>query len=168
MLKTCAILGPVALIIILITSLLNSLCCVLSPMAAICLGLGAGFLAGNLESPQRLERAVVRGSYAGAIIGVVALLAQTIGQSISPYLLQLAGPRQACFSVFCNIASTPMDQTAVLLDELFSACFCGLILLALQAGLGGVGGAIWFRTLGRKAEATPTVTSMGATPPEAG
>jgi hypothetical protein len=142
MVKSSAIVGVVTFVLILISGLLSSICCLISPAAALLLGLAAGYLTAVFERPADPEKAAVRGAIAGAVTGAVALVAQLIGQTVSQYL---SGATQACIPGMCAEASAPISDVGVALYYVFNSCFCGLILLALMAGLGAVGSVVRLR-----------------------
>jgi hypothetical protein len=158
MVKSSAIVGIVTFVLILISGLLSSVCCLISPLTAVFLGLAAGYLAAYFEKITDPEKAAVRGAIAGAVTGAVALVAQLIGQTASQYL---SGATQACLPGMCAEASAPISDVGVALYYIFNSCFCGLILLALMAGLGAAGSVIRVRTSKKMpdADSGKTVTS---------
>ena len=155
MFKSSAILVPVTFLAVLVSALLNNICCACSPAVAIVLGIAAGYLTAFLEKPTDLERGAVRGAMTGAFAGAAALVAEFIGVGISQYMLNSSGNPQACLPGLCSLASTPMNQTSLILGELFYSCFCGLMLLPPMAGLGALGAVIWSKTSGKKQVAQP-------------
>jgi hypothetical protein len=163
MAKSSIIMAPITLVLVIITSLLNDVCCVCSPMAAAILGLIAGGLCVYFEKPAEAEKSAIRGAVAGMIAGVASLVGETIGGTI---ILLVAGSGKtpvACLPGFCNLASAPTSQTSWVLGSFFSSCFCGLVLFAIMAALGALGGRLWFWYVHRKSNTPPP--DMNAQPP---
>jgi hypothetical protein len=155
MVKSSLIVGVITFFLVLIGGLLSNICCLASPVLAILLGLAAGFLCAIFEKPSESEKAAVRGALAGAITGGVGLVAQFIGQMISQLIL---GSNVACIPGMCSESAAPISQTSVTLFAVFNACFYGLILLPIMAGLGAVGAVLWLKTKPRpKSPAGPSV-----------
>jgi hypothetical protein len=150
--KSSAIVGIATFILVLISGLLSSVCCLASPAVAVLLGLAAGYLTAVFEKPADPKKAAVRGALAGAVAGAVALAAQLIGQTVSQYIV---GANQACLLGMCNEASVPISATGVALYYFFNSCFCGLILLPIMAGLGAAGGALRVRMQADRKPAPP-------------
>ncbi|MGB7539053.1 MAG: hypothetical protein WBM17_10970 [Anaerolineales bacterium] len=154
MVKSSLIVGVITFILVIIGGLLSSVCCLASPVLGILLGLAAGFLCAVFEKPAESEKAAVRGAIAGAIAGGVGLVAQFIGQMIGQLIL---GGNVACIPGMCSESAAPISQTSVTLFAVFNSCFSGLILLAIMAGLGAVGGVLWLKTKPRpKSPAGPS------------
>jgi len=150
MIKSSAIVGAITFILVLISGLLYNICCLLSPMLAAVLGLAAGFLCSVFEKPSDAEKAAVRGGIAGAVTGGVALVAETIGATIAQYVAFQGGSIQACLPGLCQEGSAPVGVAQAMLGAAFNSCFCGLILLAVMAGLGAAGAVVWIKTSGKK------------------
>ncbi len=98
-----------------------------------------------MKSRRTLEKAFVRGGIAGTIAGLAALVGQMIGQTVITFALGAGKTPEACPLQLCSVASAPASQTAYTLSTLFYSFFCGLIVLAIMAGLGALGGMLWFR-----------------------
>jgi hypothetical protein len=152
MTKACMLVGIVSFILVFISGLINSVCCFISPVLGVILGLASGFMCAFWEQPADSEKAAMRGALTGAVVGGVALVAQTLGQSIAGYITLIGQQSKACLSIFCNLASTPMDQTGSMISYASNACFCGLMLLAIMSAFGGLGGILWCKTSGAKTE----------------
>lgn len=155
MVKSSIIIAPITFVLVLISALLNNICCLFSPFFALLLGLAAGGLAAYFEKPAEVERALVRGAMAGAIAGAAALLAQTIGQSIALYIVGLGTNTVSCLPGLCQEGSAPASQTSWILYSFFNACFCGLMLLAVMALLGALGGFLGLKFIQKKPAAPP-------------
>jgi len=144
MLKSSLIVIPATLLAILITGLLSEFCCCASPMAAVVLGLAAGALCAAFEKPARRDLARKRGALAGAIAGAAALPAQVLGQIV--VALALAGSGTVDISPLgFPAAGATVEWWNWLLNSLFAAGLYGLTSTAIMAGMGAVGGALWFR-----------------------
>jgi len=150
MVKSSAIIGAVTFILVLISGLMYNICCLISPMLAVVLGLAAGYLCSVFEKPVDAEKAAVRGGIAGAIAGAVGLVAQTIGGTIAQYIGYQGGNVQACLPGLCEEGAAPVEMANAMLGAVFNSCFCGLILLAVMAGLGALGAAVWLKTSAKK------------------
>jgi hypothetical protein len=89
-----------------------------------------------------------RGAIAGAIAGLAALPAQVLGEIVVALLL--AGSGKVDISLFgLPSASATVDLWNWALNALLAASLYGLTAAAIMAGMGAVGGALWFR-LNRK------------------
>jgi hypothetical protein len=144
MLKSSLIAVPVTAIVILTTGFLSELCCCASPFAAVLLGLAAGALCVYFEKPLQKDRAMKRGATAGAIAGLAALPAQLLGEIV--VALALAGSGKVDISLFgLPAASATVDLWNWALNALFAASLYGLTAAAIMAGMGALGGALWFR-----------------------
>ncbi len=153
MLKSSLIAVPVTILVILITGFLSELCCCASPFAAVFLGLAAGALCVFVEKPNRKDRAVKRGAVAGAIAGLAALPAQVLGEIV--VALALAGSGKVDISLFgLPQASATVDLWNWAFNAFFAASLYGLLSAAIMAGMGAVGGALWFR-ISRKGQPAP-------------
>ncbi|MBN2086647.1 MAG: hypothetical protein JW748_15635 [Anaerolineales bacterium] len=161
MVKSSAIVGVVTFFLVLISGLLYNICCLVSPLLAVVLGLAAGFLCSVFEKPVDAEKAAVRGGIAGAITGAVALIAETIGATIAQYIGYQGGNVQACLPGLCEEGAAPVAMTNAMLGAVFNSCFCGLILLAVMAGLGAAGAVVWMKTSAKK-KTGPAAGSPGA------
>jgi MFS family permease len=139
MLKAGLIAGAVMFFAVLITAVFSPLCALCVP---ILVGLGAGYLNGVFE--KNTETAVQRGAYAGAIAGGLGILGQLIASVINAVVLQNPN-NQINDALGLPIA----DPGMVWVSQLGVACCIGLVNVALSAGLGAGGGAIWKNTAGK-------------------
>ena len=148
MVKSSLIIVPLTLIFLLIAGLLGNYCCLIGPIAAVVFGLAAGALCIFLEKPADTEKSIVRGAFAGAIAGLAALAGQTVGGTIFAFIQTSGGVTPViCVPGLCDLASAPGSQESWIIGNFFSACFSGLMWLALMAGVGAAGGAICHRLL---------------------
>jgi hypothetical protein len=146
MAKSNLIIGIVSFILMLAGGLASAFCCLASPLLAVALGLAAGFLCSHFEKPAAAEQAAVRGTISGAVTGAVALVAHFIGQTVGQLAL---GANAACLPGMCVESAEPISRTSATLFVLFTSCFYGLLVLAIMAGLGAIGGVLWMKTLGK-------------------
>jgi hypothetical protein len=163
MAKSSVIIAPITLIFMVVTAVVNNYCCLCSPLAAVFLGLIAGGLCVYFEKPADSEKAAVRGGIAGTIAGVAALVGQTIGGTVILLVSGAGKTPVACLPGLCDLASAPTTQAAYVASAFFSSCFCGLIMLAMMAGLGALGGVLWFRYGNKIKSISPP--SIGIQPP---
>ena len=143
MLKAGLISGAVMFVIVLGASFL------VSPYCALCVpllvGLAAGYMTGVFEKSPATT--VQRGAYAGAIAGGLGIVGQLIASVINAVILQ--NPDNQINDL---LGVPPSDPATVWMVQLGSACCIGLVNVALAAGIGAGGGAIWNNTAGK---ATP-------------
>lgn len=157
MAKSSIIMAVITLIVMVLASVINAFCCVCSPMVGAVLGLIAGGLCVYIEKQTDLEKAAVRGAVAGTIAGAAALVGETIGGTISMLVIGSGKTPEACLPGLCDLASAPTSQTSWVLSSFFSSCFCGLVVLAIMAGMGAVGGRLWLWYANRKPKTPPTI-----------
>jgi hypothetical protein len=150
MLKAGGIAAAIMFVVVLVLS------AGLSPFCALCVplvtGLLAGYLTGTFEkNPQTVIR---RGAGAGAIAGAAAILAQMAASVINGLVLQ-----NPDYQLNRALGVPATEPTMVWALQLGLACFVGSVNVALTAGLGALGGAIWKGTAGKAtARAGPTGT----------
>jgi hypothetical protein len=156
MAKSSVIIAPITLIFVGITALVNNYCCLCSPLAAVILGLIAGGLCVYFEKPADAEKAAARGAIAGTIAGLAALVGQTIGGTIILLIVGAGKTPVACLPGLCELASAQTSQASWVISSFFSSCFCGLMLLPIMAGLGALGGMLWFRYGKKMKNKTPS------------
>lgn len=149
MLKAGLIAGAVMFFSVLVAALLSPLCALCVPVLV---GLGAGYMNGMFE--KNAETAVQRGAYAGAIAGGIGIVGQLIASVINAVVLQNPN-NQINEALGLPIA----DPGMVWVSQLGVACCIGLVNVALSAGLGAGGGAIWKNTAGKT---TPPSDMMSA------
>lgn len=122
----------------------------LSPFCTLCftpvLGIGTGYVAGWFDKPAKVESSLSRGTVAGILTGIGVLAGQILAAVVNgvlvtnseqlPRLMQDIG-----LSDF--VITNPNEYWQATLTV---TSFCGIFNLALIAGLGALGGAIWFQT----------------------
>ena len=155
MLKSGLILGVVALLLAIGAALLSPLCV---PCLTLLLGLGAGYLAGAFDKPSEKRGSTKSGAIAGAIGGAGALIGQAVGAVINS---QLVGPGGAIklirqLGIQLPSGATPADiATGYWGGVIGSTCCLGLFDVALMAGLGALGGLLWWQMSGSKRSVLP-------------
>jgi hypothetical protein len=121
----------------------------ISPFCTLCvtplLGFGVGYLTGWFDTPQRSETSLYRGSVAGGITGFGVVAGQMLATVVNAVLVtnweQL--PELAQMLGLSEFMMTDGDQYWQV--TLTTNSFCSLFNLLLIAGLGAIGGLIWFQ-----------------------
>jgi hypothetical protein len=129
----------------------------ISPFCTLCftplLGVGIGYLANRFDTPSHVEASLGRGAIAGAMTGFAALLGQMLAAVVNAILVTNWTELPL---VFKEWGFTP-DISDYWQTTLTANSFCSLLNLALMAGLGAVGGLIWFQRQHKKALFTLSV-----------
>jgi len=149
------ILGVVALLLAIGAALLSPLCV---PCLTLLLGLGAGYLAGAFDKPSEKRGSTKSGAIAGAIGGAGALIGQAVGAVINSQLVGPGGAIQLIRQLGIQLPSgaTPADiATGYWGGVIGSTCCLGLFDVALMAGLGALGGLLWWQMSGSKRSVLP-------------
>jgi hypothetical protein len=107
-----------------------------------------GFLACLWDKPADSGGGAVLGAKSGAIAGVGHLGGQLIGMLINGLMV---GPEQAAeiLSQF-DIDTPALDETTYWIMQAVINAGCGLTSVAVAAGLGALGGLLWYQTVGKK------------------
>ncbi len=123
------------------------------PCCAIVVGLGAGYLAAMWEKPSASGVATKRGALTGAIAGIGAVVGQSLGGLGSAAWTGPEAASQAAAGILqsfgINPATSAVDPTAFYASAFGTGCCIGLFSLVLMAGLGALGGVIWWQTAGK-------------------
>ncbi|HXV98789.1 MAG TPA: hypothetical protein VEC93_10225 [Anaerolineae bacterium] len=123
-----------------------------SPFCTLCitplLGLGIGYLASRFDKPLKLETSLSSGGIAGGMSGCGALVGQMLATVVNGILVTNweelpAFIRDLGLSQFPN--TNEYWQTTLTANS-----FCSVLNLAIIAGLGAVGGLIWFQRQNKK------------------
>ena len=147
MLKSGLIAGGVTFVLALGFTLLSPLCV---PCLAFFLGLGAGYLAGVFEKPLDNGSSAKSGAVAGAIGGVGAIIGQMGGALLNAVIV---GPEKAVKLVEqlgIPVATSNDFGAAYWVGIIGSGCCFGLLDVALMAGLGALGGLLWWQISGKQ------------------
>lgn len=145
MLKSGLIFGAVMLVIGGVFAFLFPLCV---PCLALFAGVGAGYVAGLFDKPLHNNSAVRNGAAAGAIGGAGALLAHLAGGLASSAVV---GPQQSA-ELLRQLGVDPgavSGGPAYYAGAVGAACCFGLFEVALMAGLGALGGILWWQMTGK-------------------
>jgi hypothetical protein len=161
MLRSGLIIGAVMLVVGGILAFLFPLCV---PCVALLAGAGAGYLTGLWDRPADNGQSIQRGAGAGAIGGVGALIGHLAGAGAAAAML---GPQAATDMMrqFGLDTGTGVDTSPVAFygGALATGCCFGLFEVALMAGLGALGGMLWWQMTGSKGSAgSMTPPSMPA------
>ena len=144
MLKSGLIVGVVTLVLATGAVLLSPLCV---PCLAIVAGLAAGYLAGVFDKPSESGATTKTGAAAGAIGGAGALIGHLLGGLGNALILGPEGG--AAFAQMLGLPATT-DPVPYYTGVFGSACCLGLVEVAIMAGLGALGGVLWYQTTGKK------------------
>jgi hypothetical protein len=156
MLRSGLILGVVMLVIGGGLAFLFPLCV---PCLALLAGAGAGYLAGLWDHPPDNSRAVQRGAGAGAIGGVGALLGHILGGLASAVFVGPQGALDFARELGLDLGSEATEPVFFYTSATATACCFGLVEVALMAGLGALGGLLYWQITGQQRQAG------GTTPP---
>ena len=146
MIKAGIIIGVVALVLVLGSAFLISPFC--APCWGVLLGLAAGYLTGVFDQPAVMNDLVKKGAIAGAIAAAFAGLGSLIGGVINAVMLNPADLQNLGDALGVQLPN--MDSTSIWTGQLGGACCVGLLNLALMAGLGAAGAALWWQISGKK------------------
>jgi hypothetical protein len=132
-------------ILIIGVTLLLPLC---TPCVAILAGLGAGFLACAWEKPASAENGAGLGAKAGAIAGVGSLIGQMVGALINGLVV---GPERAVeVAQMLGLPAGQLTPRMYWASQIALNGVCGLINVVIGAGLGALGGFLWYQTMAQK------------------
>lgn len=131
----------------------------ISPFCTLCLtpllGIGIGYLANRFDTPVNVEASLGRGAIAGAMTGFAALLGQMLAAVINAVLVTNWTELP---TIFREWGFTQIPDTGEYWQTTLTAnSFCSLLNLGIIAGLGAVGGLIWFQRQSKKALFTASV-----------
>ena len=151
MYKSGLIFGAVMFIAALVITLFVPYCV---PCVALLIGLAAGYVAGVFGKPIDQPGATRSGAIAGAVAGGGVILGEMIGAVINAVMV---GPEKITqiLQQF-GFPSTQMTSGEYWAAQLGINCVIALVSVALMAGLGALGGLIWWSATGKK-EVLPPV-----------
>jgi len=144
MLKAGLIGAGVGFVLAVGTSLLTPLC---APCVALLVGVGVGVLAAVWEKPTASGAGAGLGAQAGAIAGAGNLLGQMVGALINGFLVGPEGLSDLYRQFDMPVAQLTTQQ--YWLYNLGGNCLCGLVNVGLAAGLGALGGLLWYQMAGK-------------------
>ncbi len=148
MVKSGLIIGGVMLVLGTIFGFLFPLCI---PCLALFAGAGAGYLAGMFDKPMGGTGGSAKvGAGAGAIGGAGALIGHIVGGMATALVY---GP-QASVDLMRQFgvdvpASAATGGVGFYAGAFGAACCFGLVEVALMAGLGALGGLLWYQMTGK-------------------
>lgn len=118
-----------------------------TPCAAIIVGLGVGFLASVWDKPATGGSSAGLGAKAGAIAGVGHLGGQLLGTLVNGILV---GPQGAAeFASQLGLDTAVLEPAQYWVMQILVNGGCGITNIAVAAGLGALGGLLWFQTMGK-------------------
>jgi hypothetical protein len=146
MLRAGLIIAGVMLVLGAGVSLLSGFCV---PCLALFAGLGAGYLGSLFEKPGDNSTAMKRGAGAGAIGGVGALLGQVIGAGLNALIVGPQAAADVMRSLGVDAGDVASNPAAYYGGAILGGCCLGLFNIALMAGLGVLGGILWWQLTGK-------------------
>ncbi len=154
MLKAGLIGAAVGLILAIIAAVITPFC---NPCAALVLGLGVGVLAGVFAKPITGGGSAGEGAKAGAIAGAGSLLGQMIGAVINGFVV---GPEGVARLYRQLNLPVDINTQSYWLFNLGGNCLCALVNVGLAAGLGALGGLLWYQIAGKKQSPPPAPSTF--------
>jgi len=142
MIKSGIIVGAIAFVYLFVTSIAMGLC---TPFEAIILGLLAGALAVIFDKPQVANKAVLSGGVAGLIAGILGVVGNVIGTLIKTYVIFTPETVNSLAGQITGMGSSAFNSTSSTFSTIFSLGCCTILDLVLLAGLGALGGFLWFQ-----------------------
>jgi hypothetical protein len=118
-----------------------------TPCAALVVGLGVGFLACMWDKPSTGGSGAGLGAKAGAIAGVGHLGGQLLGMIANGILVGPEGAAEVLVQL--GLDTTTMDPATYWISQAIINGGCGITNIAVAAGLGALGGLLWFGTMGK-------------------
>ncbi|MBN1428085.1 MAG: hypothetical protein JXB07_06845 [Anaerolineae bacterium] len=158
MYKSGIILAVVALVVVVGLTLLSPIC---TPCGALLLGLGAGFLAGVFDKPLDNGGSAKAGAIAGGIGGIGALLGQAIGALLNSVLLGPEGTAELLSQMGVDVGSDAAYASSYWVSTIGMAACVGIFNIALMAGLGALGGLLWWQVTGKNTAASSSIDNIG-------
>ena len=145
MLKSGLIVGFAALLAGFGAALVSPLC---TPCVAVAAGLVTGYLAGWFDKPDDRRTSAKSGAGGGAIAGIGGLLGSLIAAGTNALVLGPGGAAQFARQLGLPTGSVGDASTfaaSYYVSTIALAGWCGLLNIALMAGLGALGGILWYQ-----------------------
>jgi len=141
MLKAGLIGAGIGFVLAIIAALITPFC---NPCLALILGLGIGALAAAWERPVTSGTSAGQGAKAGAIAAAGGLVGQMVGAVANGFIV---GPTGAADLVDELGIDMPVEFTSqsYWIYNIGSNCLCAVGNVALGAGLGALGGLLWYQ-----------------------
>jgi hypothetical protein len=154
MLKSGLIVGAISFVLGLIATIITPLC---APCVALIAGLAAGYLGGLFDKPGDQGSSAKLGASSGAIAAVGGLIGNMIAAVINTIIVGPEGA--AAFSSQLGLPSGDASTfaTSYYVSAIGLPCCIALFNVALMAGLGALGGILWYQTAGKNQTGTPGV-----------
>jgi hypothetical protein len=125
----------------------------LSPVCSVCLtpvlGLGVGYLAGWFDAPLSPDTSLVRGAVAGIITGFGVVIGQMLATVVNAILVTNSEQLPILMRELGLTELIVTDSNQYWQATLTANSICSMFNLLLIAGLGAVGGLIWFQQRAR-------------------
>jgi len=162
MLKAGLIGAGVGFVLALGAALITPFC---NPCVAVLLGLGVGVLAAVWERPATSGAGAGQGAKAGAIAAAGGLLGQMVGAVISVLIMvdpeNLAELQRQAAELYRQLnIEVPLDAQTYWIYNIGGNCLCSAFNVALGAGLGALGGLLWYQIKGKN---QPPASPYGGT-----
>jgi hypothetical protein len=154
MMKAGLIGAGIGFVLAIVTALITPIC---NPCVAFLLGAGIGVLAAAWEHRPTAGGSANVGAQAGAIATAGSLLGQMIGAVINGFLV---GP-EGLADLYFQLGLPVPDPNTYWLYNLGGNCVCALLGVALGAGLGALGGLLWYQIAGKNRVAGPPPEEPG-------
>jgi len=154
MLKAGLIGAGVGFVLALGAALITPFC---NPCVALLLGLGVGVLAAVWERPATSGAGAGEGAKAGAIAAVGGLLGQMVGAVANGLMVGPEGAAQLYRQLNIDV---PLDAQTYWIYNIGGNCLCSAFNVALGAGLGALGGLLWYQVKGKN---QPPASPYGGT-----
>jgi hypothetical protein len=151
MYKSGLIFGAVMLVAGLVITLFLPYCV---PCVALVIGLIAGYVGGVYGKPSDQPQATKSGAITGAIAGVGVILGEMIGAVINSVMVKPDQINQI-LKQFGFSTGTQLTTGQYWAAQLGVNCCLSLFSVALMAGLGAVGGLLWWNYNGKKQALPP-------------
>jgi MFS family permease len=149
MLKAGLIGAGVGFVLAIIAALITPLC---NPCVALLLGLGVGALAAGWERSTTSGASAGEGAKAGAIASAGGLVGQMIGAVANGFIVGPEGIAEIYRRLDIDMPLTPRMYWVSMLS---GNCVCAVVNVALGAGLGALGGILWYQISGKNQPPTP-------------
>jgi MFS family permease len=121
----------------------------LSPFCTLCftplLGIGVGYLAGWFDTPQTSEVSMRRGGIAGGITGLAVMIGQILATLVNGILVTNSEELPKLLQEFGLSELILTESNQYWQATLTANSICSVFNLFVIAGLGAVGGMIWFQ-----------------------
>jgi hypothetical protein len=155
MIRSAVIIGAISFVYLLVTNVAMVLC---TPFEVIILGLLAGALAGIIDKPQVVHKAVTSGALAGFLAGIGAVAGNTVGLLLRTFVVFTPQTFTDTITQMTGVSYTAAEAN---LYSLFPVCCCVVTDFILMAGMGALGGYLWHQYKAKKnsAGAKPAAVS---------